>query len=287
MSRLRRLEAALLCAALALAAPALWAAPANLAGSVIGVGARPIAGARVEVLGAGGAVCATTTAADGTFALSCAVTGPHAVRASSGDLRPWQHDAIELGPDRDVHLNFMLLPAAAGAPPAAEAPGFFTRRLPNPAVAPGLSLRALAIIVAAACFVLGALTMFALGRQFGIDTRRLAPGEVADLVLNPARPAVGERVSPVAAVGATGASATISYDADKIAAALAAGRHGLVFVALVVAPGLFALAALGFMLAVLIGQETYLFVGALLVPAGFLLTPIVIGVQALRRRRAS
>jgi hypothetical protein len=52
-----------------------------------------------------------------------------------------------------------------------------------------------------------------------------------------------------------------------------------VFVSLAVAPGLFALFALAMAVAMLVGQEMYLVCAMLLVPAGFVLTAIVIGVQ--------
>jgi hypothetical protein len=90
-------------------------------------------------------------------------------------------------------------------------------------------------------------------------------------------------VTPVA-VGARGASATVSFGADEIAAAIAERRYGLVFASLVIAPGLFALASLGLAVAMLLGQEAWLLYGMLLVPAGFVLTPLVIGIQAVARR---
>lgn len=255
-------------------------------GTVIGEGARPVAGATVEVVHAG---CETTTQRDGTFSLPCAASGRHVLRASFGDLQPWQIEDVELGPDRELQANFMLMPAPGAAARPADRGGFWTRRLPNPEITTWqgrpITLRVLAIVVAVASFVLGVLTMLSLGGRFGVRTRRLSAGEVGDLVLNQTMPTVGERVTPVATVGPRGASATISYDADDIAAALAAGSYGLVFVSLVVAPGLFALFSLGLAVAMLVGQEMYLFYGMLLVPAGFLLTPIVIGVQALARRK--
>jgi hypothetical protein len=80
----------------------------------------------------------------------------------------------------------------------------------------------------------------------------------------------------------------VSFGADEIAAALAARRYGLVFMALVLAPLLFALFSIAFEVAMLVGQESYLLYAGLLIPAGFLLTPIVIGRQARQRRaRAS
>ena len=185
----------------------------------------------------------------------------------------------------------MLLPAAvdgAVSPVPEQTPGFWTRPVPNPVLATWrdhpVTLRALAIVVAPVAFVLGALTMVALGRRFGIETRRLTPDEVGDMVLNPHMPGVGPRTTPIATIGARGASASISYDSDEIAAALAERRYGLVLVALVVAPGFFALATLGMGLAMSIGQESWLLCGMLLIPAGFVLTPIMIGVQAVTRR---
>jgi hypothetical protein len=171
--------------------------------------------------------------------------------------------------------------------PAAE-PGFWLRPVPNPVLAgwqgSPITLRVLAIGVAVGSFLLGALTMLSLGRYFGVETRRLSAGEVGDMVLNPTMPAAGERVTPIAVVGARGASATVSYGSDEIAAALAARRYGVVFVALVVAPGLFALFALAMAVAMLVGQEMYLLGAMLVVPAGFVLTPIMIGIQAFKRR---
>jgi hypothetical protein len=261
-----------------------------ITGTVIGEGARPVAGATVQVVGAR-PPCETATGADGTFTLSCAAAGRHAVRASFGDLRPWEIVDIELGPEREIHLNFMLVPAAAMVPavPGAptDTPGFWSRRLPNPVLATwqgrSMTLRAGAIAVAAVSFVLGALTMLALGRRFGGERRRLSASEVGDIVLNPHMPAAGERVTPIAVAGARGASATVSYSADEIGSALAARRYGLVFVALVIAPGFFALFSLALAAAILVGQELYLFCAMLLVPAGFVITPIMIGIQAARR----
>ena len=279
-----------------LATPLLASPAAIITGTVIGEGALPVAGAKVEVVrGASDPPCETTTAADGTFSLSCAARGRHVLRATFGELRPWEINEVELGPGFEVHLNFMLLPATATGPAsvfpdgAADTTGFWSRRLPNPVLAnwqgTPVTLRIVAIGVAAVSFVLGALTMLSLGRIFGVEKRRLSPGEVGDMVLNPSMPAAGERVTPIAVAGARGASATISYDADEIAAALTAGRYGAVFVALVVAPGLFALFAFALALAMLADQEVWLFCAMLLVPAGFVLTPVVIGIQALARAR--
>jgi hypothetical protein len=293
----RRLSAAILAGSVAvLAAPLLASRATIITGSVIGEGARPIAGATVEVVRAAAEPrCATTTTADGTFSLVCEASGRHTVRASFGDLRPWQVDEVELGPGHEVHLNFMLLPAtmtaAAGGSPteSTETAGFWSRRLPNPVVATWqgrpITLRVSAIATAAVSFLLGALTMLALGRRFGVETRRLSPGEVGDLVLNPHMPSVGQRVSPIAVAGARGASATVSFGADEIAAALGARRYGVVVLALVVAPAFFALFSLALAAAMLAGQELYLFLAMLIVPTGFLLTPIVIGIQAITRRR--
>lgn len=266
---------------------------AMITGTVIGEGAHPIAGATVQIVRAQ-PPCDTTTVADGTFSLPCAATGRYVVRASFGDLRAWEIEDVELGPDRAVHLNFLLLPAAAVAPAgsvpaaAADTTGFWSRRVPNPTLATwqgrAVTLRTAAIAVGAVAFLLGALTMLALGRRFGIETRRLSAGEVGDLILNPHMPAAGERVTPVAVAGARGAAATVSYGVDEIAGALAARRYGLVFVALVLAPGWFALFALALATAIMVGQELYLFCAMLLVPAGFAFTAVMIGIQAVSRR---
>lgn len=268
---------------------------ATVAGTVIGEGARPIAGAAVEVVQAASQTpCRSTTGSDGTFSFRCDATGRYTIRASYGELRPWEIADIELTPHGTVHLNFLLVPATTRALDDSlaivtrqEELSFWTRPVPNPIVLRWngihVTLRMAAIAIAPISFILGALTMFALGRRFGIQTRRLSPNEVGDMVLNPITPTVGERVTPIAVAGARGASATVSYSADEIAIALAERRYGLVFVALVIAPGLFALFALAFALAMLIGQETYLLCAMLLVPAGFVLTPIMIARQAKQR----
>ena len=284
----------LFCLIAAFSSPLLATESTTITGSVIGEGTRPVAGATVEVVTTPSEpACATTTAADGTFSLACMATGPHVVRASFGDLRPWEVADVELGPGHEIHLNFMLLPAnwttaaQAATVDASDAPGFWTQRVPNPVLASWrqrpITLRAVAIAVAPISFLLGALTMMALGRRFGVETRRLSAGEVGEMVLNPNMPTVGERVTPVAVAGARGASATVSYGADEIAAALAARRYGLLFAALIVAPALFGLFSLAMALAMLIGQETYLLCAMLLVPVGFLVTPIIIFVQACNR----
>jgi hypothetical protein len=259
---------------LAILAIAVPAPAATIAGTVIGEGTRPIAGATVFAVGAL-PPCTTTSGPDGTFSFSCAATGMHTVRATFGDLRPWQVDDIALTADAEVHLNFMLLPATVPTLPASPGvtaePGFWSRPVPNPVVATWgerpITLRLLAILVAATCFPLGGLTMFALGRRFGVRTRSLSAGEVGDMVLNPIRPTVGERTTPIATVGAHGAEATVSFGADEIATAVAEKRWGLVLAAFVVAPVLFAASALGFGVAMLVGQETWLLAAMFLVPA--------------------
>jgi hypothetical protein len=220
------------------------------------------------------------------------------VRASFEGLRPWEIGDVELEADREVYLNFVLMSAAAPALPDATADarepadaqqpaGFWSRPVPNPVLATvrgrPVTLRALSIVLAVISFPLGAFTMLMLGRRFGIETRSLSAHEVGDLVMNPIRPNVGERVTPVATVGARGASANVSYGADEITAALAQGRYGLVLSALVIAPGLFAIFASAMAIAMIIGHETYLLVAMMLVPLGFVLTAIIIGVQAVRR----
>lgn len=267
------------------------ATAALLSGNVVGPDGRPFGSAIVEVVTPNGERrCATVSAPDGRFALPCDAVGPHTVRASSGTLQPWEIADVELAPDRTLELNFLLRSAdvdsGTSIPMSAdpEPGGFWTRRLPNPVVghwgATPVTLRAVAVAVAVIAFVLGALTMVALGRRIGVEYRRLSPDEVGDMVLNPQRPAVGERLTPIAVVGGHGAEARISYGADEIAAALAAGWYGVVFVALVIAPGLFALCALAFAFALLAGQEACLFYAMLMVPAGFVLTALIIGVQA-------
>ena len=121
------------CAIVPFAAPA---AAAVITGTVLSEGVRPVGGARVAVLDAAGATrCETTSAADGTFSLGCDAIGPHLVRASIGALSSPRLDAVDLGPDRQVHLNLLLVAAAVVAPAHANAgapPGFWTRPLANP-----------------------------------------------------------------------------------------------------------------------------------------------------------
>jgi hypothetical protein len=286
-----RYQALVVCCA-ALLAPRL-ALASVITGTVVGEGSRPLAGAVVEVVRDNAeALCAITSAADGSFSLPCAASGRYTVRASFGHLRSWQIDDVELDPGREVHLNFVLLPVASENPTDArsdDAPNFWSRRLPNPVLTTWqghwITLRITAIVVAGISFVLGAVTMVAIGRRFGVQRRRLSDGEVGEMILNPHMPVVGERITPVAVTGARGAAAGISYGADEIAAALAARHYGLVFAALVAAPGLFALFGTALAVAMLIEHELYLLYGMLLVPTGFVLTPIIIGIQALRRGR--
>jgi len=85
------------------------------------------------------------------------------------------------------------------------------------------------------------------------------------------------------AYGARGVEWSTSYGAEEIAAAVKARRWGLVLASLL-APVLIGVATLGFSLALLVGQPRYLFGLMLLVPAGFVVTPLVLVVQALRGR---
>ena len=88
---MRRLAFHIACWAFAAAA----AQAATITGTVVGEGMHPVAGALVEVVRPASAPpCRTRTAADGTFSFTCAADGPHAVRASFADLRPWQADAV-------------------------------------------------------------------------------------------------------------------------------------------------------------------------------------------------
>ncbi len=270
--------------------------PASITGMVIGDDGLPVGGATVHVEPrAGERPCAARTAADGAFSLRCDVSGRHVVRASCDGRIPWEIGDVELGPERTVYLNFMLRSAAgsAAAEPrpehGAHATAFWTRPLPNPVLLTwngrALYLRHLAIGVAAVSFVLGTLTMLAVGRHVGVGVRRLSAEEVGDQVLNPPMPGPGERVQPIATIGARGTSATVAFGADEIAAALHARRYGLVLASLVIAPLLFASFAAALAVAMLVGQEHYLFAMSLLVPAGFVLTAAIIGVQGIRRSR--
>ncbi|MBX3025788.1 carboxypeptidase regulatory-like domain-containing protein [bacterium] len=278
-------------AALLLCAGAARAAVVT--GTVVGDGAVPIGGALVEVLRpAGEPPCATRSAADGSFALTCEATGTYALRASSGGLQPWRIEAVELAPDRALQLNFLLRadapPAAAAVPPVtaarAEPDGSpLMQPLANPllAVVHGrpVSLRHAGAALAALAFVLGAAVIVSVGRHLRRTSGPLAAAEAADLVVN-ARRRLGQRLSPVAA-GARGAHADVSYGAEEIAALLAQRRYG-VLGACLLAPLLFAAAATGFAVALLVGQPLYLLLAMLLVPIGFLVTPLVILIQARR-----
>lgn len=184
-------------------------------------------------------------------------------------------------------MRSTAVPLEASAPSEVAAGDVWTMPVPNPIVAHwhgrAISLRLAAAVVAAISFVLGAMAMLGLGRRFGVATRSLTSEEVGEMILNPQRPAVAERVQPIATAGARGAEATVSFGADEIAAALAQRRYGVVLLALVVAPFLFALASAGFAVALLVEQELWLLLAMLLVPAGFIATAMVIGVQALSR----
>jgi hypothetical protein len=263
----------------------LAAAPARAAvitGSVIGAGATPIAGATVEVLEAQ-PPCTSVTGPDGNFSLTCAATGRRSMRATWGALVPWQLDDLDFAPDHSLHLNFMLLPRQA---PAVAVPsgtvGWWEAPLPNPALGTWLgrtiTLRALGIAMAIAGFVLGAGLIVLVSRRLRVEKRRLSADEAADLVMNARRP-LGQRVMPVA-VGAVGAQVSLSYGAEELAAAIEARRWG-VLAASLVAPLLVSAAVVGFALAILVGQPLYLFVGMLVMAAGFVVTPVIIVVQAL------
>lgn len=274
-------------------APLAASNAALLTGTVIDAGGRPVAGAAVQVVGASGdPSCTALTAADGTFSLHCAVSGRRAVRASRDDLQAWEIDDVELGPEREVYLNFMLRSPNAAIPLAAPAQvdGLWSRYVPNPTLfqwrESPITLRMLAIATAVASFLLGACAMIWVGRRFGVETRRMAAGEVGDMALNPHIPAAGQRVAPVAVAGARGASVGIRVSVEEIAGALSTRQYGLVLVALVVAPGLFAVFSLALATAMLVGHERYLLVAMLFVPAAFLLVPLGIGFRAVAEARS-
>jgi hypothetical protein len=271
-----RIAAALVVLVLA-GAPAT-AAPAVITGTVLGPGLRPLAGASIAVVDAG---CETVSGADGTFTLRCEATGPRRVRAFAGG-GPASEQEVELGPDRMIHLNFLLAPPVVAAPAPVDG-----SILGNPVVTSlggrPLTLRALGVVMAVAGFVLGFLAMLVVGRGLGlvVEKRRLDAGEVGELVLNAGK-LRSERLHPVAVVGATGRSWSLSYGADELAAAFAARRHGWIAASLV-PPILVATAVVGFALALMVGQPLYLFLAMLLVPLGFLVTPVMIVVQARKR----
>ena len=263
---------------LALAGPAI-AAPAVITGTVLGPGLRPLAGASIAVVGAG---CETVSGADGTFTLRCEATGPKRVRAFAGG-GPANEQEVELGPDRMIHLNLLLAPPVVAAP-AVPVDGSV---LGNPVVTSvgghPLTLRALGVVMAVAGFVLGFLAMLVVGRGLGlaVEKRRLDAGEVGELVLNAGK-LRSERLYPVAVVGAAGRSWSLSYGVDELAAAFAARRHAWIAASLV-PPILVAAAVVGFALALMVGQPLYLFVAMMVVPLGFVVTPVMIIVQARKR----
>jgi hypothetical protein len=267
-------------ALLLLASPARAARPTIITGAVLGQGLRPLGGAVVRVAGED---CATTTRPNGAFELSCAATGVRALEASSGALSA-RIEGVEFGPDRLAQLTFLLQPAPPPRPPPASG---FSAPLPNPVVTTWqgrpVTLRALGVVMAVVGFLLGVAAILIVARRLGVNRRRLSETEAADLVLNAGRLA-RDRVRPVASHGARGAEWSTAYGAEELAAALKARRYGLV-AASVAAPLLVAVAAVGFLLALLVGQPWYLFASMLLVPAGFVLTPAVLVVQAVRRSR--
>ena len=269
---------------------------AMVTGRVVGDGARPIDGAVVQVVRpTGEAACEALTAADGSFTLDCDVEGRHSVRADFGDLAPWQIDDVELAPERTVHLNFLLRSAVPAAAVHPEAVVFdsdlhvLARPLANSIVATWgdreITRRIAGIVLAVVGFILGAACILWVGRHLQTQRRRLTEAEVADHVIN-ARRRIGRRLTTVGA-GARGAEAGVSYSAEDIATLMAARRYGAL-VMCVLSPVLFAIAAFGFGLALLVDQPLYLFILLLLVPAGFIGTTVVIFVQArttLRDRR--
>lgn len=261
------------------------ARPTIITGAVLGEGLRPLGGARVRVVGQEG--CATATRSNGSFELHCAATGVHVLEASSGALAPSRIEGVELGPDRLAQLTFLLQPATAAVATTANVDGLGAP-LPNPVVATWLgravSLRALGVMVAAAAFLLGIACLLVVARRLGMERRRLSKPEAAELVLN-ARNRLAERVRPVVAAGARGVQWFASYGVEEIATAIQARRYGLV-AASVFAPASIGVAALGFLLALLVGQPRYLFAFLLLVPAGFLVTPLVMLGQAFRASRS-
>jgi len=106
---------------LALAAPPARAArPTIVTGAVLGQGLRPLAGARVRVIGED---CATTTRPNGAFELSCAAAGVRTLEASFADLPPTRINGVELGPDRLAQLTFLVQPAALSVRADAGGPG--------------------------------------------------------------------------------------------------------------------------------------------------------------------
>jgi len=274
---IRRLAIALSLVGLASAAHA--ARPTIITGAVLDQGLRPLAGARVQVIGED---CATTTRPNGAFELSCGATGVRALEASFGELPPARIEGVELGPDRLAQLTFLVRPAAAPAPAPAIGLG---APLPNPVLTTWrgrpLTLRALGVVLAISGFVLGLAALLVVARRLGMNRRRLSEAEAADLVLNAGK-ALTDRVH-VVAYGARGVEWSTSYGAEEIAAAVKARRWGLVLASLL-APVLIGVATLGFSLALLVGQPRYLFGLMLLVPAGFVVTPLVLVVQALRGR---
>jgi hypothetical protein len=250
---------------------------------VIGEGARPIAGATIEVLGAQ-PPCVALSGADGTFSFNCAASGRRVVQARQGGLVPWRSDEVMLEPLAELHLNFLL--KAQAAPPALADESWLEDPLPNPVLGAAaghpITLRAFGVVLAVVGFVLGAVLMVGVGRHLRVEKQRLSSGEVADLVMNAGRP-LGQRLAASAA-GTAGAQVTVSYGADELAAALVAGRMGVVAVALL-APLLVGVAVVGFALAALVGQPRYLFGGMMLVAAGFVIVPVIITVQAVRKSR--
>lgn len=258
---------------------------AHVSGTVIGDGGVRIEGALVEVLRpAGEPPCRTHSVDDGTFSLPCDAEGRYSLRASFGELAPWQIEDVELAPDRLLQLNFLLRAPVAPADRAvaeSAAEGGLGAPLENRVLAiwqgHAVTRRAAGIALAVAGFVLGAILMLSIGRHLHRESGPLSEAETADLVVN-ARRRIGRRLTPVVA-GARGAGATVSYGVEEIAALLEARRHGVVLIAML-APLCFAIATLGFAVAMLVDQPLYLFLAMMLVPLGFLLVPLIILIKA-------
>lgn len=257
---------------------AAGAAPATITGTVLGQDLRPLANASIAVVDAG---CETVTGADGTFTLRCAAAGLRRVRALTGDRMSEQE--VELGPDRMVHLNFLLAPVPVSVPAAetSDQAGMLGNPVLTTLGGRAVTLRVLGVVVAAAGFLLGFLSMLVVSRGLGlvVEKRRLSADEVGDLVLNAGKILRSERVQPVAVAGARGASYSLSYGVEDLEAAFAARRYGWI-VASLIPPLLVALAVVGFAVALLVGQPLWLFGAMMLVPLGFLVTPVIIVVKA-------
>jgi len=265
--------------------------PVTVRGQVLGLDRAPVEGAAIDILREGASVSAGRSGPDGSFTVRCAATGPHNVRASRAGARAQETERFPLSAGRTFDFTFVLVPeapTAANPAPSGER-SWLMAPLPNPVVfhAGGrpFTLRAAGVGVAIIAVALVLLNVLVLGRRLGWKKRRLSGHEVGDLVFNKPQTPFAERVQPIAVVGAVGVEWSLVYGVAEIKTMMAARQRWLLALSLA-SPVLVGLAVLGLLVAMLVGQERYLFVGMSLVPAGFFIVPAIIALKARGQLRA-